>query len=138
MCEILKSYFVGEDPTTAPQQIAGHVVLEKIQRVVNTLFSTHSPQPQFHMRSNFDANTHSGLCILVQNLFGIIHLSMVLLLKSIKFVGFVQVAEVIAVGTEGITNSLDLGFNRRGLVEDDEADFWDGLIVRIHGFAAKR
>mmetsp|Transcript_23169 Transcript_23169/g.54823 ORF Transcript_23169/g.54823 Transcript_23169/m.54823 type:complete len:609 (+) Transcript_23169:149-1975(+) len=96
------------------------ISLEHVEGVVYSLFAKDNPSPAFSVLGQQLAKAITSVLILQQNGSAIHEFLGVFRQHLVHRRGIVHVGERVAVGGEGVTNLLKLGFNGLGLVENDE------------------
>mmetsp|Transcript_27206 Transcript_27206/g.48312 ORF Transcript_27206/g.48312 Transcript_27206/m.48312 type:complete len:457 (-) Transcript_27206:29-1399(-) len=96
------------------------ISLEHVQRVVDGLFFQDNPCPALGMLGKHLAQTVSGVLVLQEDGSRVNQLLCILREHAVNRSRIIHVWETVSVSLEGITDLLELGLNRFGLVKDDE------------------
>mmetsp|Transcript_17038 Transcript_17038/g.30848 ORF Transcript_17038/g.30848 Transcript_17038/m.30848 type:complete len:322 (+) Transcript_17038:774-1739(+) len=117
---------LGNDPTFTTKH-TGHISLEHVERMVDTLFAKNNPSPLFSMLGQHLAKTEASILILEKDGTRINKLLSILSQHGIHGRGIVHVGKRVTVGTKGIANLLELDFNGGRLEKDNENALFNKL-----------
>jgi hypothetical protein len=115
---------VSDNPTFTTEHTR-NVVLELVEGVIDGLFAEDQPSPLFSALGEDLAKTEAGVLILEEDSAGVDKFLGVLGQHTVDSRGVVHVRERVTVGIESITDLLELGLDRKRLVEDDEDTLLD-------------
>mmetsp|Transcript_16910 Transcript_16910/g.31635 ORF Transcript_16910/g.31635 Transcript_16910/m.31635 type:complete len:316 (-) Transcript_16910:486-1433(-) len=110
---------ISNNPALASQHTRD-VSLEHVERMIDCLLAKDNPRPPFAVLGEHLAQAKASVLILEQHSTGVNELLGVLREHAVNRRGIIHVRKRIPVSTKGVTDVLELLFNRHRLVEDDE------------------